>query len=519
MTYLGKAPKPSSFPRQYFSCFSAWLQGGERKCFWYITKTATPGTCTVPAVWHTLFTPIREIHGSQHPVSCTGTQRSRHPGHCAMSPPTAPTAPSCFHPAPERRNRRKYRGFIDVGGFCARSAPRPAPCAHAPAPHTQAREGVPETTGTQRPTVLQGSGDVCGHTPRVRQGGPRPRNSPLLTGGRKRTAHPQRGRQFHGPRTPHGATAASETRSLPPETPAARRTRSGGGKGLLTPPYAQLELRLVQVLHIVAQEAVQQIRHHWFQHHGVGGPSAAAAGWEGSGAQGRGRRARRDPARARPRQSADGAGRSPALAGVRRSRARGGLGAAAARGTGRPGLKRGIPSPPAALGAAGPNERAGWDGAGRGRRGGTGRPRAARDRHRSAAAAPPALRGAEKPREGGAAAGMARHRHRAPAPHPQAPSCHRHRVLAPQQPRRAVPVELEAGRGAGKAPGAVALNSPSGGSRRSRSGTARVGPRCRIWGPARADAGPGRIVHVTSPGIDGTWVCLQCLRKLVFKNC
>lgn len=158
-------------------------------------------------------------------------------------------------------------------------------------------------------------------------------------------------------------------------------------------------------------------------------------------------------------------------------------------------------------------------GAGRGRRGGTGRPRAARDRHRSAAAAPPALRGAEKPREGGAAAGMARHRHRAPAPHPQAPSCHQHRVLAPQQPRRAVLVELEAGRGAGKAPGAVALNSPSGGSRRSRSGTARVGPRCRIWGPARADAGPGRIVHVTSPGIDGTWVCLQCLRKLVFKNC
>lgn len=46
-----------------------------------------------------------------------------------------------------------------------------------------------------------------------------------------------------------------------------------GRNGLLTPPYAQLELGFVQVLHIVAQEAVQQIRHHRLQHHGGGGPT------------------------------------------------------------------------------------------------------------------------------------------------------------------------------------------------------------------------------------------------------
>lgn len=51
----------------------------------------------------------------------------------------------------------------------------------------------------------------------------------------------------------------------------------------LTAPDPQLQLRFVQVLHIVAQEAVQQVRDHRLQHHG--GAEAAAEG--GAGTAGR----------------------------------------------------------------------------------------------------------------------------------------------------------------------------------------------------------------------------------------
>lgn len=52
---------------------------------------------------------------------------------------------------------------------------------------------------------------------------------------------------------------------LGPRPPPAGRALS------LTAPDAQLQLGLVQVLHIVPQEAVQQVRDHRLQHHGGAG--------------------------------------------------------------------------------------------------------------------------------------------------------------------------------------------------------------------------------------------------------
>lgn len=144
--------------------------------------------------------------------------------------------------------------------------------------------------GCQRPRAHndrrspRGAGtSAATHRPSVKEG---PGTRPLLTGGRKPTARPSQGSTVPQPANPsQGNRSQRDPILVPCDSGGPAGDGSGRGKGLLTPPYAQLELRLVQVLHIVAQEAVQQIRHHWFQHHGVGGPSAAAAAGEGSGAE------------------------------------------------------------------------------------------------------------------------------------------------------------------------------------------------------------------------------------------
>lgn len=64
----------------------------------------------------------------------------------------------------------------------------------------------------------------------------------------------------------------------PQPAPAVRRRALS-----LTAPNAQLQLRLVQVLYIVPQEAVQQVRDHRLQHHG----GTEAAGEGGAGTAGR----------------------------------------------------------------------------------------------------------------------------------------------------------------------------------------------------------------------------------------
>lgn len=73
----------------------------------------------------------------------------------------------------------------------------------------------------------------------------------------------------------HGAAAAGRLRRCSPRparpSQGSRAAAPPESTGLLTPPYAQLELGLVQVFHIVAQEAVQQVGHHRLQHHGGGG--------------------------------------------------------------------------------------------------------------------------------------------------------------------------------------------------------------------------------------------------------
>lgn len=99
-------------------------------------------------------------------------------------------------------------------------------------------------------------------TPRIRGRQRLPRRAP---------AAPERGslrrRREQGPgRIPDGAALgwALSARS-PPAAPLS-----------LTAPDAQLQLGLVQVLHIVSQEAVQQVRDHRLQHHG-----GAEAAWEG----------------------------------------------------------------------------------------------------------------------------------------------------------------------------------------------------------------------------------------------
>lgn len=150
-------------------------------------------------------------------------------------------------------------------------------------------------------------------------------------------ANPQTARPSEGTAVPQPANPSRGDRSQRDPLPAAapgsarprrqRRPRSaaGEGRGLLTPPYAQLELRLVQVLHIVAQEAVQQIRHHRLQHHGGGGPHCTAGrgppGEEGAAGRSLNRR------RARPHRSGDGAEAG-------RARRRAGSGCAAPPGPG-----------------------------------------------------------------------------------------------------------------------------------------------------------------------------------------
>lgn len=90
--------------------------------------------------------------------------------------------------------------------------------------------------------------------------------------------------------SPPSRTPSPPPVAAPPRPPAAPLS--------LTAPDPQLELGLVQVLHIIPQEAVQQVRDHRLKHHGG---AEAAGGGAGTTERSPGRRmtAPRPPARPR----------------------------------------------------------------------------------------------------------------------------------------------------------------------------------------------------------------------------
>lgn len=197
--------------------------------------------------------------------------------------------------------------------------------ASAPGAHTAPTRACPLRTAPQGAAAPAPSGAPPAAGGRQQRGKPRPNRPPPPLTGEKRgpapTARPPGGgprsrgdrpplkerRGPHSDRPSRGSEqevgfagrppASSSQRSPARSPPAPHRDRSQrdplsargsalprwqrrprcatqpGRNGLLTPPYTQLELGFVQVLHIVAQEAVQQIRHHRLQHHGGGGPT------------------------------------------------------------------------------------------------------------------------------------------------------------------------------------------------------------------------------------------------------
>lgn len=95
-----------------------------------------------------------------------------------------------------------------------------------------------------------------------------PRPAPAAQGGGPAQRPPRR--RSRGRRREYGP-GWSQERSSPRSGPLGQRRQPQTARGhalLLTAPDPQLQLGLVQVLHIVPQEAVQQVRDHRLQHHG-----------------------------------------------------------------------------------------------------------------------------------------------------------------------------------------------------------------------------------------------------------
>ena len=121
-------------------------------------------------------------------------------------------------------------------------------------------------SGTRNPGIPAARADTPWRR-RPAQASPRP--APAAQGGGPAERPPRR--RSLGRRREHGPGWRQEG-SSPRRGPLGQRLQPPTARGRalsLTAPDPQLQLGLVQVLHIVPQEAVQQVRDHRLQHHGA----------------------------------------------------------------------------------------------------------------------------------------------------------------------------------------------------------------------------------------------------------